>query len=81
MTGAEREWWGLVDLASWDDRREARALASAAVACFVDRDEAGRRVSVTLRWFAHDLSDALERVREAAAVDPAAFKSGYPLPL
>ena len=81
MTGTEREWWGLVDLARWDDQREARARASAAISCVVERDEAGRRVSVTLRWFAHDLNDALRRVREAAAVDPAAFESGYPLPL
>jgi hypothetical protein len=47
----------------------------------VVRDDAGRRSSVTLRWRAQGLHDALGRIHELVGLDPTAFKSGYPLPL
>jgi hypothetical protein len=81
MSRAEREWWGLVDLEVWDDEREVRALGSSSVECLVARDDGGRRISVTLRWPARDLHDALGRIHELVGLDPTAFKSGYPLPL
>jgi hypothetical protein len=70
-----------VELAAWDDQREARALASATVECSLARDKNGRLVGVTLRWSARDLNDALRRVHDAVGVGPRCFKSGYPLPL
>ena len=76
----EREWWGPVELGAWDDERETRALASSTVECAVVRDDAGRRLTVTLRWYARDLDDALRRVRDAVGIDAQAFRSGYPLP-
>ncbi len=81
MSRAEREWWGPIDVEAWDQEREARALAAVGVECLVARDEAGRTVSVTLRWTARDLDDALRRVNDAVGIDAAAFKSGYPLRL
>jgi YD repeat-containing protein len=81
MTRIERQWWGVVELAFWDRAHEMRAVASSNVDCRVTRDDAGRLVSVTLRWAAQDLDEALRRVRDAVGLDAAAFKSGYPLPL
>ena len=81
MSRAERQWWGLVDLRAWNDEREARALGSSSVECRVVRDDAGQRISVTLQWPARDLEDAIGRIHVVVGLDPAGFRSGYPLPL
>jgi hypothetical protein len=71
----------VVDLGAWSERPEARALASSSVECLVARDDAGQRTSVTLRWSARDLEEALRRIHDVVGIDPTAFTSGYPLPL
>jgi hypothetical protein len=81
MSRAERQWWGVVDLGAWSEQQEARALASSSVECLVARDNAGQRISVTLRWPARDLEEALRRIHDVVGLDPRAFTSGYPLPL
>ena len=77
----EREWWGPLELAAWDDQREARALASRTVDCSLVRDRHGRLVGVTLRW-RHAIGSAMadcgygSRPRATSAKCVAALRSG-----